>query len=128
MKIHMKRNTSKPDQRIFLYKLSPATIIFLLIFIITGITSLVYAYRRMRNVDQKERKIFLRKHTIYVLFFIGIWSVYSISNGISTYCYFNHRDSKGGGNKAIYEACFKELGGNKDTLLFLFNVNPSLNL
>jgi len=82
----------------------------------------------MKNVDQEERNIFLRKHTIYVLFFIGIWSVYSISNGISTYCYFTHKDLKNKGNKAIYKACFEKFKGDETILLILFNVNPSLNL
>lgn len=59
---------------------------------------------------------------MYVIFFIGIWSVYSISNGIASYCYFTNANPRGKGNTAIYEECFKELGSSGKALIVLFNV------
>lgn len=87
-----------------------------------GIASIIYAYMRTKGVDQNERKIFLRKHLMYVIFFIGIWVVFSFSNGIFSYCYFSNTNPKGKSNKLIYNECFAKIGSGKPIVVALFNV------
>ena len=96
---------------------------------IVGVFSLLYAWRRINNAYGPQGKIFVRKHFVYVIAFIVIWTMYSIYNGIFLYCYIiadNDMVTLGAfGNSTIYDKCF---GNHKETLVILTNVNFHINL
>lgn len=47
------------------------------VYILVAIYSVIYAYRRLERpgVSKEVRSMFLKKHSVYVFVFIGIWTI-----------------------------------------------------
>lgn len=104
-------------------KYRPVTSIFLGIYIMIGIISIIVTCIRLRRGVTLEKgcnNIFLRRHMIYVLSFTIIYFFSMVSTGIFTGCYFMYRDQLGEdpGNNEIYNKCFE--GAKYKGLLIAF--------
>ena len=76
----------------------------------------------------EQRKLFYQKHILYVLFFILIWTLSSISCGIFTVCYFEtYQEGEIKGNNTIYRECLSALNpSSKTAVIVLTNVRYEL--
>lgn len=106
----------------FQYRSTPATAFFLLIFVIIGLISVLYAWKRINNTYGSQGRTYFIKHFAYVICFIVIWTFYAVSSGIFTFCYFSVENSDKMGNAKVYDECFKKNPLHKDLLAVLTNV------
>jgi len=120
--------TEKSGSDHFQSRSTPATAFFLLVFIVVGLVSVIYAWKRVNNTYGEQGKNYFRKHFAYVTCFIFIWSFYGISNGIFTLCYLTVDGSSKKTNAEIYSECIKKYPKEATLLVLLTNVRIYLTV